>query len=84
MRRPFFATDKGTARAITMSFLQRERKRICAKTMVVTNNIMLDRMLLHSGATSIVNPGIVISIPACSTGTPTTERSKWAEAAEPC
>src|SRR3981189_2942747 len=84
MRRPFLAADKGTATAMTKSFLQGEHNRTWAKTMVVTINIKLDRILLHSAATSTVNPGIEISIPVWSTGTPAAQSSKWADAAEPC
>ncbi len=58
MRSPFFATESGIATATTSTLRQGERNRSCAKTMVVTTRIKLDRMLLHSRATSTVNPGM--------------------------
>ncbi len=64
MRRPFFATDRGMATAAAKVFRQAERKLTCASTMVVTTNIRLERMLLHSGATSTVKPGIVMRVPS--------------------
>ena len=63
IRSPFLATDIGIATAITKAFRQTERKSICARTIVVTTSIKLERMLLHSLASSIVNPGTVICVP---------------------
>ena len=45
---------------VTMVFRQVERNSIWAKIMVVTTNIKLEGMLLHSRATSIVKPGMVM------------------------
>jgi aldehyde dehydrogenase (NAD+) len=84
MRSPFLATEIGIATAMTKIFRHEERKSICARTMVVTSNIELDRMLLHSRATSTVKSGMCSSIPRCSTGTPAAMKRKRAEAAEPC
>src|SRR6266446_2883087 len=42
--------------------------------MVVTTSIMLDRMLLHSRATSISSPGMDNMIPSRVTGTPTSPK----------
>ena len=78
MRSPFLATERGIAAAITKAFRQGERKRSCARTMVVTSNIELDRMLLHSRATSTVNPEMCSSMPRCSTGTPAAMKSNRA------
>ena len=84
MRSPFLATERGIATATTTTFRQDDRNSKCATTVVVTSNIMLERMLLHSGATSMVNPGICTSMPRCSIGIPAAAKSKWADAAEPC
>ncbi len=51
IRSPFLATESGIANATTTLFRQAVRKSICAKTIVVTTNIKLERMLLHSRAT---------------------------------
>ena len=51
--------------------------------MVVTTSIELERILLHSGATSSVNPGMWTNMPCCATGMPTAAKSKRADAAEP-
>ena len=53
------------------------------KTMVVTTNIRLERMLLHSRATSTVKPGIVSRVPSSATGIPTAEKSRWADVTDP-
>jgi hypothetical protein len=82
-RSPFFATERGIATVIAKAFCQAERKLTCARTMVVTASSKLERMLLHSWATSTVNPGMVSCIPSCVTGTPLTAKSAWADAAEP-
>src|SRR5579863_5298671 len=52
--------------------------------MLVTINIRLDRKLLHSVATSRLNPGIERNTPSCTTGTPNAESKRLADVAEPC
>src|SRR5579859_7915733 len=47
-------------------------------------SIELERILLHSLATSSVNPGIVSITPFCTTGTPIAENSPCAAKADPC
>src|SRR5579863_8275709 len=84
MRSPFFATDRGMATATTTAFRHTERKPNCARTMVVISNIELDRMLLHSLATSTVKPGMVSMKPFCATGTPAAVNRIWAADVEPC
>jgi len=77
------AIDKGIATATTRAFRQNERKSRWARTITVTSNIKLDRMLLHSGATSRVNPGICRSVPLCATGISNAWKSKCADTTEP-
>src|SRR5580698_9383124 len=84
MRKPFLATDNGTATATTNNFRQKERNRSWASTMVVTTSIKLERMLLHSFATSTVKPGMVRKKPSCDTGTPTTVNRSSAVKADHC
>ena len=79
-----FTTDNGTATKMATVFRQVERNRTCASTMVVTKSMELERMLLHSCATSTERPGIVSTNPSCETGTPAALNSQWAERAEPC
>ena len=57
------ATETGIARAITSHFRHVVRNRSCARIMVVISNIELERMLLHSLATSTVSPGMSIRMP---------------------
>src|SRR5271163_5023841 len=52
--------------------------------MVVTTSIKLERMLLHSFATSTVKPGMVRKKPSCETGTPTTVNRSSAVNADHC
>jgi hypothetical protein len=68
MRNPFFATDSGITAAATNAFRHHDRRNRWAKTMAVTNSIRLDRILLHSRATSISSPGIDNMIPSCVAG----------------
>ena len=84
IRTPFLAIERGTAAKTTTACRQKERRNKCASTMLVTSNIRLERKLLHSWATSRLNPGIVNMIPFCVTGTPSAENSQLAEMAEPC
>ena len=84
MRMPFLATDRGTTSNTTRSFFQVLRSSTWARTIVVTSNIKLDRMLLHSRATSTVRPGIDTRTPVRDTGTPTAEKSSDAAIADPC
>jgi len=76
MRSPFFATESGIDIRIIKAFRQGERKSSCARTMVVTINMELERMLLHSRATSTVNPGMCTNTPCCCTGTPAAAKSR--------
>src|SRR5580704_3876981 len=52
--------------------------------MLVSTNIRLERMLLHSFATSRVKPGIVRKKPSCDTGTPAAVNKSWAANADHC
>src|SRR5260370_35617255 len=52
--------------------------------MVVTTSIMLDRILLHSRATSISSPGMDNMIPSPVTGTPTAQNKIRAAIADCC
>src|SRR5579863_8067074 len=52
--------------------------------MVVTARMRLERMLLHSGATSSVNPGICTNMPSCVAGTLVSQKSRCAACTEPC
>src|SRR5208282_5411430 len=52
--------------------------------MLVTRSIELDRMLLHSLATSTVKSGMVSRTPLWVTGTPTAAKSPCAAQVEPC
>src|SRR5207247_1333774 len=53
--------------------------------MLATNNITLERILLHSRATSIFTPGIDRTNPCCETGTPINENmSRAATALSAC
>src|SRR5579872_429425 len=84
IRIPFLKIESGMAVKTTALFRQRERRNKCASTMLVTINIRLDRKLLHSCATSRVNPGIDRMIPFCTTGIPKAENSTLADVADPC
>src|SRR5579862_823587 len=83
MRTPFLAIERGIAAAITTAFRQLERRNRCARTILVTTNMRLDRKLLHSCATSRLSPGIESTTPFCETGTPTVGNYTLAESAEP-
>ena len=52
--------------------------------MVVTTSIRLERILLHSRATSISSPGMDNMIPSCVTGTPTARNMIRAANADCC
>src|ERR1039457_675522 len=52
--------------------------------MVVTTSIRLDRILLHSRATSMSSPGMDSMIPSCVTGTPTARNMIRADTADCC
>src|SRR5437867_680545 len=53
--------------------------------MLPTNNITLERILLHSRATSMFTPGIERTTPCCETGTPINENmSRAATALSAC
>src|SRR5271170_2543369 len=52
--------------------------------MLVTKRNRLERMLLHSRATSMFNPGMERILPCCETGTPTDKNRNRAAKAEPC
>ena len=52
--------------------------------MVVTTSIRVDRILLHSRATSILRLGIDSMIPSCVTGTPTARNMIRAATADCC
>ena len=84
IRSPFLAIERGIAARTTTVFRQKDRRNRCASTILVTINIRLERKLLHSCATSRVNPGIDNMIPSCETGIPKAENSTVAESADPC
>jgi len=84
IRSPFFATERGMAARTTRTLPQPEPRKRCASTMLQTTNIRLERMLLHSLATSTVKPGIVSKTPFCATGTPTAANNTCAAKADPC
>src|SRR5271166_5003094 len=84
IRNPFLAMERGIAANITRTLPQGEPSKSWASTMVVTNKIRLERMLLHSSATSSVSPGIVSRRPSCVTGTPAIAKSRLAAYAELC
>ena len=84
IRSPFLAIERGSVARTTVVFRQKDRRNKCASTMLVTTSTKLERRLLHSWATSSLNPGIDSMIPSCVTGTPKAENSKLAESAEPC
>ena len=84
IRRPFLAIERGIAARTTTVFRPKDRRNRWASTMVVTINIRLDRKLLHSCATSRVNPGIDRMTPFCVTGIPNAENSILAEVADHC
>src|SRR5258708_7763216 len=84
IRSPFFATERGIATRTTRTLPQPERRKRCASTMLQTTNIRLERMLLHSLATSTVKPGMVSKTPSFATGTPTAANSTCAVKADPC
>src|SRR5437762_255407 len=44
--------------------------------MLATSNITLERILLHSRATSMFAPGIERTTPCCETGTPVTAKMR--------
>ena len=52
--------------------------------MVVTTNIKLERILLHSLATSSVSPGTATKVPSWLTGMPAMVNSSTAADADPC
>jgi hypothetical protein len=58
------ASVSGIAAAISKAFRHQERRKGCAKTMVITISTKLDRMLLHSRATSILGPGMSKTVPS--------------------
>ena len=60
----FFAIDSGTATSTAPILLQTERRNKCANTMLVTKSIKLERILLHSMATSMLSPGIESTKPS--------------------
>src|SRR5271166_2655989 len=76
--------ERGIAARMTIPLPQAERSKRWASTIVVTNNIRLERILLHSSATSSVSPGIVNWTPSCVTGTPAVAKRRLAAHAEPC
>lgn len=84
IRKPFLATDRGTAIPMAKALRHGECKKSWARTIVVIRSIELDRMLLHSFAISSDNPGMVRTTPSRTTGTPTVVKSKVATIAEPC
>jgi hypothetical protein len=84
MRTPFLKSDRGMTSKINRVFRQAVRRHTCESTMVITNNIRLERILLHSRATSTVSPGIETRTPSREAGTPTAENSNHAAMAEPC
>ena len=59
IRTPFFRRASGKARRTNRSFFHGVRRNDCAATTQVMNSAVLDRMPLHSFATSIVTPGTV-------------------------
>src|SRR5947208_5795836 len=70
IRSAFFAIERGTVAAITAALHHGERRLTCERTMLAINNITLERILLHSRATSMLTPGIERTNPWCETGTP--------------
>ena len=83
IRNPFLATDRGIANKIIRIFRHGVRRSTCASTMVVTSNMRLERMLLHSRATSMFRPGMDSKIPSRALGTPKAENSSSAAIADP-
>src|ERR1700731_3956542 len=84
IRIPFLKIERGMATSTTADFLQKERRNKCARTMLVTISIRLDRRLLHSWATSRLSPGIDSRMPSWVTGMPKAENRKLAETADHC
>src|SRR5271165_4651793 len=76
--------ERGIAARMTTPLPQAERSKRWASTIVVTNNIRLERILLHSSATSSVSPGMVNRTPSCVTGTPAVAKRRLAAYAEHC
>src|SRR5271166_2240336 len=52
--------------------------------MVVTMSTRLERILLHSGATSRVSPGICTNMPSCVAGTRVIQKRECAACTDPC
>src|SRR5208283_3316375 len=82
--KPVLGNGERNCRQNDNTFAQAERSKRWASTIVVTNNIRLERILLHSSATSSVSPGIVNWTPSCVTGTPAVAKRRLAAHAEPC
>ncbi len=80
----FFSTESGTAKRTIKVLRQIDFRNKWASTRVVTNSIRLDRMLLHSRATSTVTPGIEMNIPFCMTGMPNAAKSNRVAFADCC
>jgi hypothetical protein len=83
MRNPFLATDRGITKSTAAVLLHGDRSISQANTMVVISSIRLERILLHTFATSSVNPGIESNKPSCATGTWTVTKSARAANADP-
>src|SRR5271166_1493712 len=76
--------ERGMMARMTRAFPQAERSKRWASTILLTSNTRLERILLHSLATSMFSPGIDSTTPSCPTGTRAVAKSRWAADAEPC
>ena len=84
MRMPFLTKDKGIAAATSKLLRHQEPSKRWASTNVVITSIRLERMLLHSRATSMSSPGMDSIIPSCVTGTRATRNMSRAVVADCC
>jgi hypothetical protein len=83
IRNPFLRSERGTASKTRRASRHDVRNSTCARTIVATSNIRLERMLLHSCATSTFGPGMERKTPWNEVGTLAAENNSHAARADP-
>src|ERR1700722_2283221 len=82
IRRPFLKIAIGMETRTAIHLLRRDFKNSCASTIVVTTRIVLERMPLHSAATSISILENENTRPSRTTGTRNSRNSRYETSAE--
>src|SRR5438309_6054319 len=83
MRTPFLTISRGMVARTKTAFVQAERRKRWLASRLMISRAKLERIPLHSLATSIVSPGSEKVKPVRNTGTPSSSKTVYETSADP-